>query len=294
MIKLGLTNEQKLSVIDSYRRENAIAHTIVFSPTMFTLPGDWEQYTWEDAIRYKVFYPLLERINDGYLVVVNEMLRNKNRSELTYNCMHHYLNQTPHKIVFQWLPIIDDPANFMILADMDKPGRFKGRGLDDSVLEDIDISGYDRRPDNFVSWIHVSKQTLCAYEKKRDGLFDNLGSKDPDTIPRQLHLWTGTYKKPYLEPDQFYVARNQRFNLPNVTTYKDADRQNMTSVDLPHRRIELNDYLYRTESNLITFMATDLKVDQYYANELIEWDTKAGDLIAKTGIRPEGRGNSGR
>ena len=80
MIRIGLKNSEKLSFVESYLRENpSITNIIVFSPKVFELPCDYEQYSWDDIIMYKVFYPLLERINNNYLIIVNELLRTAKR-----------------------------------------------------------------------------------------------------------------------------------------------------------------------------------------------------------------------
>lgn len=260
---------------------------MIFSHDPFRLGMEYDEFNWPDAIMYKVFYPLLERVRDTTLMVVNEFMRSKNRSDLTYNCMHHYLNQTPHRIVFEWFPVIDDPSDFMILMDMDHPNKFKGRGLDPSMLNGLDISGYDRRPVVRRTLIEVSPETREKYEKHRDDLFENLGSKDPDTVPRNLHVWCGKYKP--LEPGVRYVARNKRLNKNglDITTYKEGkEAEARIAIDIPHRRLELNDFLKTTQQKELIFIGTDLGVDTYYWNQLEEWNQKAGEIFALTGIQP--------
>ena len=286
MIRLGLANDQKSAVIAGYLREHKDIETVlVFSPEAFPLDCAYEQYGWNDIIMYKTFYPLLERISGNYLIVVNELLRTSSRSDLTYNCLHHYLNQTPHHIVFQWFPIIDDAADMMILADNDHPGRYKGRGLHADIIGDLDIDGYDRRPQITVTPVPVPDGAEAAYVAEREKLFDTLGNRDPDIIPRHLHEWAGRYKKALIDQGKKYVARNQRFKLPNIVTYKTADDAGRISIDLPHRRIELNDYLYRTQADTINFLSTPFNVDKYYAGELTRWHEKAGEIYAQTGLR---------
>ena len=286
MIRLGLSNAEKQAQIDTYLSQHGdIRHIIIFQPEQFALPGDYETYSWADIIMYKYFYPLLEKIDGTYLLIVNELLRNSNRSDLTYNCLHHYLNQTPHRLIFQYFPIIDAPEDILILADNDHPGKYKGRGFTPDMLRDLDIDGYDRRPAVQIDTVPVPDGALEAYCKERDKLFDNLGSADPDTIPRNLHIWCGRYKRPFLQPEKRYLARNQRFKLPNVATYKDARDAGRISIDIPHRRIDLNDYLYVSGAERIVFLSTPFKVDLYYAGELQRWHEMAGDIFAQAGIR---------
>ena len=57
-------------------------------------------------------------------------MRTSNRSKLIYNCAHHYLNQTPHRIIFEYFPIIENYEDFMILLNFENKGKYKGKGFD--------------------------------------------------------------------------------------------------------------------------------------------------------------------
>ena len=284
MIRLGLKHEEKKSTIAKYLKE----HPKIKNVIIFTGKGkefeEEEEYTWEEIIMYKVFYPLLERIDDSYLLVVNEILRTSKRSDLTYNCLHHYLNQTSHKIIFAYFPIINDKNDFMILADCVYIGRFRGYGYNATTIRDIDIKGHRRTPKLKIHEIEVEAKVIDLYEQEKEKLFANLGNKDPDTIPRYLHLWSGKWKKKYIEASKNYVARNDRFKLSNVKSYKSAIKGNNISLDIPHKRIELNDYLYRTQSSKIEYLSTSLKVDKYYGHELELWNKKVSDIYAEASI----------
>ena len=266
-------------------RNPTIMKVVVFSPEKFLLKCEYEQYTWNDIIKYKVFYPLLEKIDNSYLIIMNELLRTSKRNDLTYNCLHHYLNQTPHRIVFQWFPLIDDIKDFMILADNIYPERYKGRGFTADIIDDFDIKCIDRRPEISVIDVNVPDGAMEVYIQERDKLFDTLGNKDPDTIPRQLHLWCGKWKKGSVRTDKKYLARNRRFKMSNISTYKDSHDTGRVSIDLPHRRIELNDYLYESQAKKIEFLSTPFKVDKYYVKELFNWNDMVGEFYAQTSIR---------
>ena len=58
------------------------------------------QIEYNEVIMYRTFYPLLEEIGPDHLLVVNEFMRTRNRNDLTYNCLRHYLNQCGHTMVF--------------------------------------------------------------------------------------------------------------------------------------------------------------------------------------------------
>ena len=112
-----------------------------------------------------------------------------------------------------------------------------------------------------------------------------MGNKDPDAIPRNLGLLSGGFKKKYLNPEIQYVARNNRFKLNNVHPIKDCGIKNPTFIDIPIRRINLIDFLIKTNSNCIKYMHTDLAVDLYYKNDLISWIDRLEDFYAKTSIQ---------
>lgn len=285
MIFLGLNTKEKKELIQKYlnTHEN-IKHVIYFTGKGKEFPDESEEYTWEDIIMYKVFYPLLEKIDDSYLLVLNEILRTGKRSDLTYNCLHHYLNQTSNKIIFSYFPIIDNANDFMILADLEYVARYKGRSYSPEIMQDLHIDGVRQNPVIIINEVEIPVKAFGLYETQKEKLFENLGNKDPDTIPRQLHLWAGKWKKPYVESSKSYVARNSRFSLDNVTTYKNAVIRDCISIDIPHKRIEMNDYLYRTQAKEVVYLSTPLKVDRYYGQELMFWSEKVNKLYAEAGI----------
>ena len=125
----------------------------------------------------------LEEIDPNTLLVFNECLRTQKRSDLTYNCAHHYCNQTPHKIVFEYFPFIEDKADFMILLDFLNKGKYKGKGFSWEFLQEEDVQV---KPISFtLHTIDMIAPNLMGYERKKRQLFANLGNSDPDTIPRQ-------------------------------------------------------------------------------------------------------------
>ena len=63
---------------------------------------DDEFIEWADIIEYRYYYRLLQEIGSKTLVVVNECLRTQARHDLTYNCMRLFLNQTDHRLIFQY------------------------------------------------------------------------------------------------------------------------------------------------------------------------------------------------
>jgi len=294
MICIGLAAPEKQAAVDRYlAAEPGINRVVVFHPEVFPLPLELPthlsvQYVeYKDIIMYKTFYPLLEVIDPNTLLVFNECMRTQNRSDLTYNCAHHYCNQTPHKLIFEHFPFIDDSQNFMILLDLQNKGRYKGKGFDYGYLADEAVRISPQRFTVGTIDVAPTAKEVAKYEAKKKQLFDGLGQGDPDTIPRQLHVFAGGFKRSAVHPAVQYVARNDRFKLPNVATYRDQlEPGEYSIIDFPHRRIDFNDFLKRTGTHRIQFIHTRLPVDRFYLGDLQSWIDRLEAFYAAAGVRP--------
>jgi hypothetical protein len=292
MIRLGLKIDEKKKEIENFLKEKKIKKIIVFYPEEFPLklPELEKEYEikyveYAEIIMYRTFYPLLEIIDKETLLIFNECMRTQNRSDLTYNCAHHYCNQTPHKIVFEYFPFIETEQDFMILLDLLNKGKYKGKSFKDEFLKEEDIKAKPIYLNIEDIKVNITEEERKKYEEYKEELFNNLGAKDPDTIPRQLHVWAGNLKKRAILPTKKYVARNKRFNMPNVITYKDVkEGAEYIIIDFPHRRIDFNDFLKTTQQTNIKFLNTYLKVDLYYFNDLKSWYEKVVNFYAKTSL----------
>ncbi|HKW21342.1 MAG TPA: hypothetical protein VJO13_08205 [Ktedonobacterales bacterium] len=289
MIRIGLSQHDQRRVVASYLAEHTITRVVVFAPKAFpfavVVPEGvaYQSFDYTDIILYKVFYPLLEVIDERTLLIFHACLRTRDRNDLTYNCAHHYANQTRHVIVFEPFPFLEDADDLMILLDYQTPGKYKGRGFDARFLADEDVrcARWPLRVETMACAVTVRDRE--RYEQKRRQLFDALGSGDPDTIPRQLHLFAGGFKRGAIQPDRRYVARNSRFKLPNVVPYRDVRAgEEYAAVDFPHRRIAFNDFLARTGQTTIRFLHTGLRVDEYYLGELRAWLARLETVYAAT------------
>jgi hypothetical protein len=172
----------------------------------------------------------------------------------------------------------------MILLDFINKGRYKGKSFDYRFLLDEDVKAKQILFNLQTIDITLSESDKKKYELKKEQLFANLGNSDPDTIPRQLHIWAGNFKKQAINPAKRYVARNDRFKLPNVKTYKNIEPGEYTVIDFPHRRIDFNDFLKITGMTNIWFINSGLKVDLYYINELKAWIERLGEFYAKASV----------
>jgi len=121
MIRLGYDDAAKDATITAYCAAHAIRKVFVLSPAKFrfSCSTPHEIVEWADIIEYRFYYRLLREIDQSTLIVINECLRTQNRHELAYNCIPLFLQQTGHQVVFQYLPLIESPEDFMILFDFD-------------------------------------------------------------------------------------------------------------------------------------------------------------------------------
>ena len=282
MICVGHGAAQKLDVIDRYQREHGIAKTFVLYPKRFPIdaPGVAESdcIEWADIIRYRYFYRLLREIDQHTLIVIHECLRTQNRHELTFNCIRHFLQQTEHQIVFQRFPIIDTFDDFMILVDLDTRSRWKRERWNSGMLAELTISVSEKRVALRRVDVPTDAKMRDSYARKKRQLIDDIGLRDPHTIPRNLHLHAGKVKVAMVEPEKLYVGRNQRFKLPNLETYKDArGPANRTVFEFPHRFIDWTDFLAATDTGSLDALVSDLKVDVWYFERFTRWGERLDD-----------------
>lgn len=290
MIRIGLSEREKQREVAAYVQEHGIKKVYAFAPAQFplTLKLDsvtLEQYGYDDIIMYKTFYPLLSKIDPDTLLVFSECLRTQKRSDLTYNCAHHYCNQTPHKIVFEHFPFIESKDDFMILLDLINKGKYKGKGFDYLHLQHEDIKAKPHRIKIIPVPVETTTDDLRRYEAKRESLFSSLGEKEPDTIPRALQLLAGDLKKRAVRPDKLYVARNHRLGLPNVVAYSDVTgRGEYAVIDTHWRRLNFLDFIKTTGMTRIEYLCTTLPIDNYILTDLTEWKARCDAFYAQASL----------
>jgi hypothetical protein len=289
MIRIGLNSREKQKEIDNYLQAATIRKIFCFYFKKFPLKIkadiEVEYIEYADIEMYKYFYRLLEEINETSLIVINECMRTQNRSELIYNCAHHYLNQTPHRIIFEFFPIIEEKNDFMILLDFENKGRYKGKSFDYGYLQSEDIKIKPFRLKFEPINVEIKEKHIKLYESKKNQLFDNLGEKDPDTVPRNLQLFAGDLKKKAINPDDLYVARNKRFKLENVKTYDEIETQgNYIVIDMHYRRLNFNDFLKITQMSKIKYLSTILSIDNVNITEFSKWKARLESIYAQANL----------
>lgn len=289
MIRIGLSQREKQKEVSEYLSKNNIKKVFCFYykdfPVEYKIECPIEYIEYADIEMYKFFYRLLEEIDDGSLIIMDGCMRTQNRSELIYNCAHHYLNQTPHKMIFEFFPIIDTKEDFMILLDFENKGKYKGKSFDYSFLYDEDIKMKPHKIKLETINVPITDKDKERYEKKKESLFDNLGNKDPNTIPRALQLFAGDLKKKAIEPSLNYVARNKRFKLNNVFAYKDIkNKGDYIVVDTHYRRLNMNDFIKVTGMNKIKYLSTVLSIDDVIITEFSKWKARLEAIYAQASL----------
>ena len=289
MIRIGLGSREKQKVVNEYLESHEIKKVYCFYlkrfPVKFKTDVDIEYIEYADIEMYKYFYRLLEEIDAKSLIIMDECMRTQNRSELIYNCAHHYLNQTPHRIIFEFFPIIQSKQDFMILLDFEDKGRFRGKSFDYIFLqtEDIKIKPFKVKLETIN--VDISDKDKEKYEKKREQFFDNLGEKDPETVPRNLQLLAGDMKKKAITPDSLYVARNKRFKMDSVKTYEEVAKQgDYIVIDTPWRRLNFNDFLKTAKMNRVRYLSTVLPIDTVIITEFSKWKARLDAIYAQANL----------
>jgi hypothetical protein len=283
MIRLGLRNAAKHEIVADYARREQISKIVTFSPPRFRLgldPGcPWEQVDWDEVIMYRTFYRLLQEIDSTTLLVINECLRTPNRAELTYNCLRNYLTRTEHQIVFNCFPAIESPNDFMILADLDTRSRWRRSKLSEAG-EMFDVEFADVAPAVTAIEIETDAKTRAQYAKKKRSLIDGIGSKDPHTIPRQLHLLAGKHKaREAGDRGGLWVGRNARLKVDEFATYGEATEPRQV-LEFCHSYREWSDYLTASGALEVPALVSDLKVDRWYLERFQTWTEMQRDAYA--------------
>ncbi len=286
MIWLGLGDAQKDRVVSQYCAEHGITKVFVLTPERFN-PGlsvEHDVVTWPNIIEYRFYYRLLQEIGRDTLVVINECLRTQNRHDLTYNCIRNFLNQAGHVMVFQYLPIIDTIADFMILFDFDTRSRWKREHFNKELLKEAQIE-VAPAPVLFRNIpVPVDAKVYAQHAKEKARLLAEVRSnpdKDPHNLPRNMYLVSGKAKLAHIEPGRRYIGRNNRFKLANMETYRDAANIGERTVfEFCHNFIDFADFLNVSKQTAVDVLVADTKADQWYFNRYVQWAERLADAYS--------------
>ena len=205
MIFLGASDTRKAEEIARYVGSHPVDRVVLLEPARFALsqPGldaqslgvPVERVEWAEIIQYRFFYPLLQRITADTLIVVNECLRTQDRSDLTYNCIRHYLANAGHQLVFQRLPIIDTVDDMMVLFDFDTKSRWKREAPRRALFAEAAWDVTELRLGFTGEHVPIDAKTRAAYDREKRALLDGIGLGDAlldqqalASLLRQHHL----------------------------------------------------------------------------------------------------------
>lgn len=290
MIRIGLGIRTKEKIINEYIKKNGIKKVFVLyakeQEQKLRISMEYEAVEYDEWEMYRTFYPMIEKVDADTLIVVNDALRTTSYSDLKVNCATVWLNQTPHRIIFNHLPFIEDKEDFRILQKLDQGSKWVDK-FDYSMLQTQDVLVSPVKvtitPIN-VATTEKQKESYETLKEKESKLIEDNPSMDPNNLPRKLAIKAGDYKKPAINPDEFYLARNMRFKLDNVDSFKSYKNKDYTLIDMPISRKEFVDYLMRTKNYKIKYICTDLSIDKYLMNDFIEWKARLDAFYAKANI----------
>lgn len=292
MIYLGRGAAEKAPLIKEHIAKHDIKRVFILGHPFHRIDIDGAEFIeYNELIEYRTFYRLLQEIDQRTLVVLNECLRNQNRYDLTFNCIRHFLRQTSHHLIFQYLPIIEQPSDFMTLFDWDTQSRWKPVQLADAPLHEATVDC--RRIDLELRPVAITTddRTKTAYQVEKRRLIDNIGLRDPHTIPRNLYLLSGKAKLAWaqsangslFDESRWFVGRNDRFKLPTMQTYRAGtyDHTPYTVFELPHNFLEFIDFLALSGQTAMDVLVADLKVDAWYWQRYQEWRNRLAEIYAQ-------------
>lgn len=267
MIYIGYYNDlEKIDIVKSYNCKK----NIMFSYKDYAFfDNNIDSYFYDDIIKYKVFYKMLSIIGGDTLVIINECLRDANKFCLTYNCLKHFLKLTKNIVIFQSIPIINSKEDFGILK------MFNDYSDNRTIkLKQLNLSLE-------IDEVELNKEDFFLYENEKEKQFNKIGNRDPEIIPRSLHLYCGNFRKRMLEMDRKYICRTIRYKNFNFATYNKYDDFNRIVFDFPNSFIKFRDYLTENKLNEIVCILSNSKVDNFYKGKYHNWIGDIGSVCSE-------------
>lgn len=271
MFYIGDWDRQK--IITHYIENNDVKKVLVIHSERlkkeYEIPVPHEYIEYHQTIMYKNYYRLLQWVDKYTLIITDNILMTQQRYQLEYNCINNYINQTPHRLVFNYLPFIEDKNDFMILLDFYNKNLYKGEPFRWDYLKDVNL--YIKPVHLAFNFIDtpVTEKDKAAYEAKKEKMFAEIGLRDPDTIPRNLAIMAGDLRKGKADPERKYTCRNARFKSLKVATYKENELN--TVFDFPIKRTEFIELLSLTKKTEIDVLTSELSVDKHYKADYLAW-----------------------
>jgi hypothetical protein len=130
--------------------------------------------------------------------------------------------------------------------------------------------------------VETDARTKLKYLKEKENLIENIGLKDPHTIPRNLYLISGKTKLLFVDKSKQYIGRNNRFNLENMKTYKENTYPGKYTIfEFCHNFIDFSGFLSLSRQTDIDVLVSDLKIDQWYFQRYQTWISNLKGAYAK-------------
>lgn len=281
MFYIGDWDKQK--IITHYIENNEVRKVLVIHSQRlkqeYEIPVPHEYIEYHQTIMYKNYYRLLQWIDKFTLIITDNILMTQQRYQLEYNCINNYINQTPHRLVFNYLPFIENEDDFMILLDFYNKNLYKGEPFRWEYLKDVNL---------FIKPVHlnfrfidtpISEKDKATYEAKKEKMFDDIGLRDPDTIPRNLAILAGDFRKANVDPGKKYTCRNARCKSLQTATYKEDELN--TIFDFPIKRTEFIELLSLSKQTEIDVVTSELTVDLWYKNDYLAWVARLEEFYDK-------------
>ena len=152
-------------------------------------------------------------------------------------------------------------------------GNYKGHEFNYDLLKDIEVDADHMEISFSMKKVKISAEQKHAYEEKKEVLFENLGKKDPNTIPNALELFVSGFK-PKDDPEKQYIVRTKKSKAENIHSYSENPvGESFTLVDLPLEHKKFTDFLYKSGAKELVFLSTGLKVDNTLYAQYEKWFT---------------------
>jgi len=268
-IYIGLSGHAIEATVNDYLQAHPhITQVYIFNGMgePLTINAPCEQFTWADAITYEVYYPLLAKVNNNTLIIINNMLRTSDRYCLTYNCLRQYLTRTKHRLVFNAFPVIRQFEDLAILADFALPANVKGLRFEEMQLPEIHVTPKTIALD--VVAVKASSKTRADYEQARETLFaqaSNSLSFDVHNIPRRLSL---VAQKERQAQAVVYVMGSSKQMIGRgkgcINPASLVDTGDLVVVDPPISDNDFITVLMAHTQKTLPWLVCDLPVDHYY------------------------------
>lgn len=276
MFYIGDWDKQK--IISHYISNNNIRKVlIIYTKRLYQeyeIEIDKQYVELHQVKQHEKHYELLQYVNKYTLIVLDNLLVSQQRYMNEYNCIANLTNQTPHRLVFNYFPFIENKDDFMILLDFYNRVKYKGERFDYELFKDFK---YFIKPIDikfkFVN-VAISEEDKQKYNEYRDKLFAEIGLNNPATIPNRLSAMCGDIKHKHAIP---LISRNRRYK--NLFTYKEDELH--TILDFPTKRQEFVEWATKTKANNITVLTSDLSMDKWYEQDYLNWIERLKEFYDK-------------